>query len=123
MTGPVRLEISAAGHAGPVFASREMAGGSAPAVVLIHGIGASHRYLRRLHRLLAGGVAAIDRDLAGLGAPPPPPEPQDLCERRRVVVKKVPELLACLLGVDAGSFDECRLLPSLTGVLRRNSRR
>lgn len=76
MSEPVRLEISVAGHAGHVFAPRERAGGTVPAsgsaVVLIHGIGASHRYLRRLHRLLAGSMQTYSIDLPGFGATPRP---------------------------------------------------
>ena len=72
MTGPVRMEVSAAGHTGHVFASRGPGGRSAAPVVLIHGIGASHRYLRRLHRLLAGSTDTYSIDLPGFGATPRP---------------------------------------------------
>lgn len=76
MREPVRLEISVSGHAGHVFASRKRHGGTVPgagpAVVLIHGIGASHRYLRRLHRLLAASMDTYSIDLPGFGATPRP---------------------------------------------------
>ncbi|MEC5179708.1 alpha/beta fold hydrolase [Arthrobacter sp. CG_A4] len=80
MSRPDRIEIEAAGHVGHVFASRRPSA-LAPfpdkaqarlAVVLIHGIGASHRYLRRLHALLAESVDTYSIDLPGFGATPRP---------------------------------------------------
>ena len=75
MSRPVRIEVEAAGHVGHVFASPRPAGTATggPAVVLIHGIGASHRYLRRLHGLLARTVDTYSVDLPGFGATPRPP--------------------------------------------------
>lgn len=71
-----RFEIEAAGHVGHVFASRRPAAGAtgnaAPAAVLVHGIGASHRYLHRLHGLLAESVATYSIDLPGFGGTPTP---------------------------------------------------
>ncbi|WCI08222.1 alpha/beta hydrolase [Arthrobacter sp. OVS8] len=77
MSRPDRLEIEAAGHVGHVFVSAGHAGphdgGAArPAVVLIHGIGVSHRYLGRLHRLLAESADTYSIDLPGFGATPHP---------------------------------------------------
>jgi pimeloyl-ACP methyl ester carboxylesterase len=78
MSRPERFEIEAIGHLGHVFASRRTgpavpdAVPPAPAVVLIHGIGASHRYLRRLHELLARTVDTYSIDLPGFGATPRP---------------------------------------------------
>ena len=43
-----------------------------PAVVLIHGIGVSHRYLRRLHGRLAETGDTYSIDLPGFGATPRP---------------------------------------------------
>ena len=43
-----------------------------PAVVLIHGIGVSHRYLSRLHGLLAESADTYSIDLPGFGATPRP---------------------------------------------------
>lgn len=43
-----------------------------PAYVLIHGIGASHRYLRRLHHLLAATAPTYSMDLPGFGGTPRP---------------------------------------------------
>lgn len=78
MSRPERIEIEAIGHLGHVFASRRAVladpdtATPAPAVVLIHGIGASHRYLRRLHGLLAKTVDTYSIDLPGFGATPRP---------------------------------------------------
>jgi pimeloyl-ACP methyl ester carboxylesterase len=77
MSRPDRFEIEAAGHLGHVFVSARPAGpggaGEArPAVVLIHGIGVSHRYLSRLHGLLAESVDTYSIDLPGFGATPRP---------------------------------------------------
>jgi pimeloyl-ACP methyl ester carboxylesterase len=77
MSRPDRLEIEAAGHVGHVFVSKGEAGpadGGAPrpAVVLIHGIGVSHRYLGRLHGLLATSADTYSIDLPGFGATPHP---------------------------------------------------
>ena len=77
MSRPDRFEIEAAGHLGHVFVSTRQngpAGGEAarPAVVLIHGIGVSHRYLKRLHGRLAESVDTYSIDLPGFGSTPRP---------------------------------------------------
>lgn len=82
MTRPVRSEIEAAGHLGHVFASRRPPvngddgqpdlAAPEPAVVLVHGIGVSHRYLRRLHTVLAETVDTYSIDLPGFGSTPRP---------------------------------------------------
>jgi pimeloyl-ACP methyl ester carboxylesterase len=81
MTRPVRSEIEAAGHLGHVYASRRapvLAAGApdpalpVPAVVLVHGIGVSHRYLQRLHTELAESVDTFSIDLPGFGSTPRP---------------------------------------------------
>jgi pimeloyl-ACP methyl ester carboxylesterase len=80
MTRPVRSEIEAAGHLGHVFSSRRPPASAGdpdpalrgPAVVLVHGIGVSHRYLRRLQSVLAETVDTYSIDLPGFGATPRP---------------------------------------------------
>ena len=74
MSRPDRFEIEAAGQLGHVFVSKVQAGAvpARPAVVLIHGIGVSHRYLRRLHGLLAETGDTYSIDLPGFGATPRP---------------------------------------------------
>ena len=92
MSEPLRLEISVAGHTGHVFASRERTGGSAPAVVLIHGIGASHRYLRRLHRLLAASMETYSIDLPGFGATPRPGNTLSVAAHARYILGAMEQL-------------------------------
>ncbi|TQJ59173.1 pimeloyl-ACP methyl ester carboxylesterase [Arthrobacter sp. SLBN-83] len=48
------------------------AGPAAPAYILIHGIGVSHRYLRRLHGELAAVAPTYSLDLPGFAATPKP---------------------------------------------------
>ncbi|BCW47345.1 dihydrolipoamide acetyltransferase [Arthrobacter sp. StoSoilB5] len=43
-----------------------------PAYVLIHGIGVSHRYLARLHAILAAGAPTYSLDLPGFAGTPKP---------------------------------------------------
>ena len=86
MTDAVRREIAVAGHTGHVFASKGPGGRPAPAVVLIHGIGASHRYLRRLHRLLAGSMDTYSIDLPGFGATPRPGHTLSVADHARYIL-------------------------------------
>ena len=74
MSRPDRIEIEAAGHLGHVFVSKAPAGlePPRPPIVLVHGIGVSHRYLRRLHGLLAETVDTYSIDLPGFGTTPRP---------------------------------------------------
>lgn len=85
MSKPLRFQIEAAGHVGHVFASLRPESGlqgnqrpgrdaepSRPAVVLVHGIGVSHRYLARLHDVLAETVDTYSVDLPGFGSTPRP---------------------------------------------------
>ncbi|MDI2035486.1 alpha/beta fold hydrolase [Paenarthrobacter nitroguajacolicus] len=46
--------------------------GNQPAFVLIHGIGVSHRYLARLHAVLAAGAPTYSFDLPGFAGTPRP---------------------------------------------------
>jgi pimeloyl-ACP methyl ester carboxylesterase len=65
-----RVEIG--GLAFRVIESTRPAGATAPAVVLIHGIGVSHRYLARLHDELSMTTAVASIDLPGFGGLPKP---------------------------------------------------
>jgi pimeloyl-ACP methyl ester carboxylesterase len=93
MSSPVRFEVEAAGHLGHVFASRHVAGTTAgPAVVLLHGIGASHRYLERLHGLLATSVDTYSIDLPGFGATPRPEHTLTVAEQATYVLGALEQL-------------------------------
>jgi pimeloyl-ACP methyl ester carboxylesterase len=93
MSSPVRFEVEAAGHLGHVFASRRTPGTAAgPAVVLIHGIGASHRYLERLHGLLAKSVDTYSIDLPGFGATPRPEHTLSVAEHATYILGALEQL-------------------------------
>jgi len=70
-------DVRSQGLSGRLYASRG-AGKSraeeaaAPAFVLVHGIGVSHRYLFRLHRLLAETADTYSIDLPGFAGTPKP---------------------------------------------------
>jgi pimeloyl-ACP methyl ester carboxylesterase len=49
-----------------------------PVFVLIHGIGASHRYLSRLHAEFSGDATVHSIDLPGFGGVPKPGAPPDI---------------------------------------------
>ncbi|MCR2791648.1 alpha/beta hydrolase [Microbacterium sp. zg.Y625] len=51
-----------------------------PPIVLVHGIGMSHRYLRRLHDVLAADGAVFSIDLPGYGGMPKPDHDVDVAE-------------------------------------------
>lgn len=94
MSRPVRIEVEAAGHLGHVFASRrgDLEAAAGPAVVLVHGIGASHRYLKRLHGLLAGSVDTFSIDLPGFGATPRPPHTLTVAEQATYILGALEQL-------------------------------
>ncbi len=94
MSRPVRIEVEVAGHVGHVFTSRRPTGAAAagPAVVLIHGIGASHRYLRRLHGLLAGFVDTYSIDLPGFGATPRPRQTLTVADQATYILGALEQL-------------------------------
>lgn len=109
MSRPDRMEIEAAGHLGHVFASRRPAAPApfpdnaqaTPAVVLIHGIGASHRYLRRLHAILAESVDTYSIDLPGFGATPRPDHTLTVADHATYILDAM-ELLGVLEFVIVG---------------------
>lgn len=55
-----------------ILESPRPAGATAPTVVLVHGIGMSHRYLSRLHDVLAASSRVVSVDLPGFGGLPKP---------------------------------------------------
>lgn len=103
MKGAVATEVEAGGLRGRMYVSRAVSGappgsprepgsgvwpGSAtetPAVVLIHGIGVSHRYLARLHQVLARTVDTISIDLPGFGSSPRPDRQLTVADHGRFI--------------------------------------
>jgi len=94
MSRPARIEVEAAGHLGHVFVSRRPAGAAvgAPAVVLIHGIGVSHRYLQRLHGQLSESVDTYSIDLPGFGATPTPEHTLTVAEQATYILGALEQL-------------------------------
>ncbi len=73
MSEPVISTVHATGLTGRVYSSPgAVARAAAPAYVLIHGIGVSHRYLDRLHKVLAQTAPTYSLDLPGFGGTPKP---------------------------------------------------
>lgn len=106
----VRVE----GLSGRIYASTRPAGDKAhgaPAFVLVHGIGVSHRYLWRLHRMLAKTANTYSVDLPGFGGTPKP-------DRQLSVADYAAFLLAVLdrAGVDGASVGPCILVGHSMGV-------
>lgn len=74
---PLRRRIDVDGHVFRVISSPH-ARADAPAIVLIHGIGMSHRYFSRLHRVLQTRAHVISVDLPGFAGLPTPSENLDV---------------------------------------------
>lgn len=74
MKGAEATVVEAGGLRGRMYASRATPAvrAESPTIVLIHGIGASHRYLARLHHVLARTADTISIDLPGFGSTPRP---------------------------------------------------
>ncbi|KIS29243.1 alpha/beta hydrolase [Arthrobacter sp. SPG23] len=78
MKGAVATDVEAGGLRGRMYASRATpavraeAPAESPTIVLIHGIGVSHRYLVRLHQAMARMADTISIDLPGFGSTPRP---------------------------------------------------
>lgn len=87
MPTPAITDIDHAGLRCRAYSSHR--GDGAPVFVLVHGIGMSHRYNRRLHRELAAVGSVHSLDLAGFGATPRP--------RRQVSVEEYADLIVAAL--------------------------
>lgn len=89
----VRLNIHSGGEGGPVF-------------VLVHGIGASHRYFLPLARLLAKRGTVHILDMPGFGSTPKPARALDIADFAGLVLKAL-EILqagpAILVGHSMGA--------------------
>ncbi|GAA2723410.1 alpha/beta fold hydrolase [Cellulomonas aerilata] len=80
------LQTSAAGHG---LVVQEGGDPSAPAFVLVHGIGMSHRYLRPLAEHLERANHVLVPDLPGFGSSPRPAEVLGIAEHAAVVAALV----------------------------------
>ncbi|MCK2021764.1 alpha/beta hydrolase [Microbacterium sp. kSW2-24] len=61
-----------------------------PTVVLVHGIGMSHRYHRRLLRMLSAEARVVAVDLPGFGGLPKPREDVDIGRMARLLIQLLP---------------------------------
>ncbi|WP_315093859.1 alpha/beta fold hydrolase [uncultured Cellulomonas sp.] len=80
--------------------------GGAPEYVLVHGIGASHRYLRRLQHALAGTGTAHAVDLPGFGGLPRPSGPRSIGDLADALGRRLDSLAigpATLVGHSMGA--------------------
>ena len=79
-----RPEIRHVGEAaspfGIIMNDADAADAAAPTFVLVHGIGMSHRYLRRLHAELAESSRVVSLDLPGFGRTPKPGADLDVAD-------------------------------------------
>nr|WP_325209807.1 alpha/beta fold hydrolase [Salinibacterium sp.] len=64
----------------------------APVVVLVHGIGMSHRYFARLHDQLSGTATVHSIDLPGFGATPHPERALSVEDHARVLAAAIDDL-------------------------------
>lgn len=63
-----------------------------PVFVLVHGVGMSHRYLRRLHSELARSSRVVSIDLPGFGGTPRPKKDVDVAEMGLMLAETVDPL-------------------------------
>ncbi|KJQ54794.1 alpha/beta fold hydrolase [Microbacterium sp. SA39] len=68
-----RRRIDISGLAFGLIESPRPPGSTRPLMVLVHGIGMSHRYLSRLHAVLAESTRVVSIDLPGFAGLPKPP--------------------------------------------------
>ncbi len=72
MVSPTVSTVHLRGQQLRIHFSAGPAGGGEPPFVLVHGIGMSHRYLDRLHRVLSASADTYSVDLPGFGPNPNP---------------------------------------------------
>lgn len=75
-----------------LWESPRPSGSTVPLVILVHGIGMSHRYLRRLHDVLALSTRVVSVDLPGYAGLPKPPRDIDVAEMGRALAGAVATL-------------------------------
>ena len=89
-----------------VIASTPAFSAGRPPVVLVHGIGMSHRYLKRLHGVLAEGWPVFSIDLPGFAGLPKPPADVDVPTMGRALGQVIASLTVqpvVLLGHSMGA--------------------
>lgn len=102
---PTQWRHDVDGLAFAVWASSRVEG-DRPPIVLVHGIGVSHRYLTLLHEVLAQQRTVYSTDLPGFGGLPKPPRDIDVAEMAAalgVVVESLGDGPVVLVGHSMGS--------------------
>lgn len=103
---PVRRRLEVDGLAFRILESPGDAGAQHPAVVLVHGIGVSHRYFARLHDVLSATRRVYSIDLPGFGGLPKPGRDVDVPAMARALATVVASLgvgAVVLVGHSMGS--------------------
>ncbi len=108
MASPAHVTTTDATIDGLAFRTRSSRGGASGAApyVLVHGVGTSHRYLRRLHALLATHADVHSIDLPGFGGLPAPagsPGVAQIAEALATVVDALGVTSAVLVGHSMGA--------------------
>ncbi|MFB8190559.1 alpha/beta fold hydrolase [Microbacterium sp. NPDC055988] len=75
-----------------LWESRRPPGADSPSVVLVHGIGMSHRYLSRLHAVLADLTHVVSVDLPGFAGLPKPSDDPDVRRMGRALSEVIASL-------------------------------
>lgn len=70
-----------------------------PVIVLVHGIGASHRYFRRMQRELALRAVVHAVDLPGFGGSPRPGTPRSIAQLAAALGRRLDELAVARAAV------------------------
>ncbi|WP_378144456.1 alpha/beta fold hydrolase [Cnuibacter sp. UC19_7] len=89
-----------------VLGAGEEAGSGSPEIVLVHGIGVSHRYYERLHARLARTARVASIDLPGFGGLPKPhwnPSIGDMAAALAEVLDRLEVRQAVLVGQSMGA--------------------
>lgn len=105
VNSPVARRVDIGGLAFRVLTSASVRA-AAPAIVLVHGIGVSHRYLSRLHNELAARRTVVSVDLPGFGGLPKPGHDVDVATMARALMQVVEQLAlgpVVLVGHSMGS--------------------
>lgn len=101
-----RRRIDIDGLAFGVIDTPRPADSAAPMIVMVHGIGMSHRYLSRLHAVLAGSTRVVSVDLPGFAGLPKPRRDVDVVTMGRAladVIATLGEERVVLVGHSMGS--------------------
>ncbi|MFS0893730.1 alpha/beta fold hydrolase [Microbacterium sp. 179-I 3D3 NHS] len=90
--GPQRRRLDIDGLAFEMIDSPRPSGSAAPAMVLVHGVGMSHRYLSRLHRRLGASTRVVSVNLPGFAGLPRPSDDIDVTKMGRALARVVAAL-------------------------------